>query len=79
MGSWAVVGGRVYRKSWYVSTYGRAYNKIRSMKILAHYPGNAAASLSGSMKTLGCYMGSKLTAINNSYVCKYIGRMIIPF
>ena len=38
------------QKSWYVSTYGRAFNKFRSMKIVSRYPGNAAVSLTGSMK-----------------------------
>ena len=55
-------GGVVYRESWYVSTYGRACNRIGSMKITPCYPGNTAASLSDSMKNLGCYIGNRLTA-----------------
>ena len=65
----SAIGG-IYRKSWYVSIYGRTCNEIRSMKILSHFPGNAATSFSGSMKILGCYMGNRLTAIYNSYVCR---------
>ena len=30
----------------------------------------AICSLSCNMKILGCYMGNKLAAIDNSYVCK---------
>ena len=42
------------------------------MKILFCYPGSAAANLSGSMKSLACYMGNRLAVMYNSYV----GRMI---
>ena len=62
----AVGGG--HGESWYVSMYGRACNKILSMKILSRYLGNAASSLSGSTKILDCCMGNRLAAINNFYV-----------
>ena len=38
------------------------------MEIFPRYPGNAIASLSGSIKNLSCYIDNRLIAIDNSYV-----------
>ena len=65
-----IEGGGTENPGMFLRTGGHVTKFAASMKDLSRYPGNAAASLSGSMKILGCYMGNRLAEIYISYVLR---------